>query len=164
MGMGKYVFFVMGCLFAVFFSCGCLEDSGGRVITMTVGEFIGDYNFSVDTDARVYVGWYNSLDEGDTLVLNDTISVITYHENVNFTAINFETLLNYDFEVEGNITGMFGPGDTVEIRVHIIGVRYNAEVPPLYDIWVFERETIKEGWDSESNRPVPVPQEHIRGV
>ena len=78
----------------VIFLSGCTEDNSGdnnsaeaKTVTMTAEEMTND--MSMDMTNGVTIG-YESLDEGDTLVIQDTIDSIEYDSTADMTTIEFK--------------------------------------------------------------------------
>lgn len=142
------------CLLLASAVCGCLENEEGKAITMTMEELMNDYNQSVDNDTKTITYWLTSLNDGDTLIIQDTLNNIIYNESYDYTMIEFESSVGRPFPnpIEGDITDSFGKGDTVELKMHIINVTFP------YQGWTIKYETFEEGWDKESNTSIPIPQ------
>ncbi len=160
--MKKHVVFAVACLFIVIFNCGCLESGEGKVITMTIEEFVNDYKQSIDNDTKKITYSLKSLNDGDTLIIKDTLNDIVYNESYNDTMIDFETMIGYSFFIEGDITNTFNIGDMIELTLHIIKVTYLEQDPYTDEIWTIEQDTFKEGWNSEYNTFAPIPREYMR--
>lgn len=148
----------------LFFS-GCTEEDDGvtnenndgsttgNTITMTAKELQNDMN--LDSDWTTYFKMlYDSLKEGDTLILQDTISQIFFNSDENVTKISFNitsedeagyTLINYYFE--GNITDSYQIDDEVKITVTIKHVEFTYE--SATGTMNYELELFDEQWESE---------------
>ena len=159
----KVLLLVLLNLFLFVFHCGCLENDEEHSLIMTMGEFLDDYKSNVDNDSHKITSWYISLDAGDTVIIRDTISFIRYNEANNITFIEFVSFNGVESPIGGNITDTFKAGDTIEINLHIIRTSFMAVVPPD-EIWAYDIEVIKEGWDSESDTTIPIPGNLIRWV
>ena len=159
----KLLLLVLLNLFLFVFHCGCLENDGKHSLIMTMGEFLNDYKSNVDNDTHKITSWYTSLDAGDTVTIRDTIRFIRYNESYNITFIEFASFNNVESPIGGNITNTFNAGDTIEMKLHIIRTSFMAVIPPD-EIWAYDIEVIKEGWDSESDTTIPIPGNLIRLV
>ncbi len=152
----------MGCLLLlVFCHCGCVENGQDEPIVMTFGELINDYKSAYNWEAAYRIENFSSLKEGDTLILRDQIHNITYLASENITQIEFNSSIGLDnfFPIQGNITGSFSVGDIVEIRLHIIKVTF-SQIEDERSVTI-ERETYKEGYDTNTNTYIPVPAKYI---
>jgi len=119
------------CMGLVLFVSGCTEEDNtgtnnnnggttGNTVTMTAKEVNDD--MAMDSDWSTYVKFlYNSLEDGDTLIIHDTIDEISYSSDTDRTTVTFDTSeggdmsssLNYPFE--GDITSSYQTGDEVKI-------------------------------------------------
>ncbi len=149
-----------GCLFIAAFNCGCLDGEEGKTITMSMIEFINDYNESQDNVTKKITSLFNSLEEGDTLIIKDTINLTKYYLFKNYTLIELGNVSGWSFPIWGNITSTFKEGDTIELKLHIIKVTY--ELQRYNETWTVERETYEEGWDREYNTFISIDREHIK--
>jgi len=153
------------CLGLVLLLSGCTEDSDsetnesnggsttGNIITMTAKEL--QYDMSLDTDGATYFKMlYNSLKEGDILVLQDSISQISYNSDEGVTKISFNittegeagyTLVNYYFE--GDITESYQIDDEVKITETIKHVEFTYE--SAIGSMNYELELFDGQWESE---------------
>jgi hypothetical protein len=75
--------------------------------------------------------------------------------------IDFESLANSFTSIEGDITTVFKKGDRIELTLHVINIMYTRSNPYTGEIWTFEHEAFKEGWDSENATFIPIPQQYI---
>lgn len=139
-----------------------LEDGEGKVVTMTIFELVDDYNESWNNSTRKITGVFNSLEDGDTLIIKDTLNSLVYNESGGYTLIDFETLPGSPFSIEGDITDNFKQGDIIELTLKVIKVIFRQQNPYTGEIWTFEHETFKEEWDSANNVYIPIPQQYIR--
>jgi hypothetical protein len=93
---------------------------------------------------------FATLEDGDTLIIHDTIDDISYNSETDITKVTFDTseegdlssTLNYPFE--GDITGSYQVGDEVKITVTIKYVKETYEL--LGNPWDFEIELFEENW------------------
>ena len=92
---------------------GCTEDNNGgttgQTYTWTAKEMQDDV--SIDSDWETYIKiLYTSLGDGDTLIIQDTISEVTYDSLTDRTTITFDTSEGGDMTssvnlpFEGNLT------------------------------------------------------------
>lgn len=139
------------CLTLVLFISGCTEqdnsETTGNTVTMTAKEHSDD--MSMDSDWSTYITIaYDSLEDGDTLIIQDTISSISYDSDTDATIVTFEWTdgdatgsLNPVFE--GDITGTYQTGNEVKITVTIKQVTFSNQ-GMSYDIGLYE-----EQWESQ---------------
>jgi len=133
---------------------GCTEnkttDNGGgatgNTYTMTAKEVQND--MTMDSDWSTYVKiLFNSLEDGDTLIIHDTIDDISHSSDTDRTTITFNTSeggdmtssLNYPFE--GDITGSYQIGDEVKITATIkhVEATYEQDGSSMdYELEIFE--------------------------
>lgn len=132
-----------------------------RIITTTMNDLINDYEQSVDNDTKIISYSLKSLNNGDTLIIQDSINDITYNASGDYTVVDFETIIGYTLFFVGDITETFHSGDDIEIQLHIIKVSFTQQNPYTGEMWLIEHETFKEGWDSANNTFVPIPQKYI---
>lgn len=168
----KIVIFVIF-LVTTSFLYGCLEkkesnsknsieevsnDKTNKTVYMNAQELIEDFEYSISFKAgsTKWIWGYKSLNDGDTLVLNETISNIQYNETIlyNSTNISFNVDSNKsnDFDnnflnllFEGNLTNKFSVGDKVKITVTIEEFIYGNDTSSKY----FEIDVFKEGWNAD---------------
>ncbi|MFO8133836.1 MAG: hypothetical protein R6U10_07915 [Thermoplasmatota archaeon] len=159
--MNRAIVLAAGCILLVACGAGCL-DSEGATATMTLGEFSDDYVRSSDNDTMVMTDMLASLDPGDVLLLRDTITNMTYMTAAGYTQIGFASLPDTGFPVKGDVTGTLAPGDTVEMRLHVIAISYEEQLSS--GTWTFRQEYFREGWNADNQTFVPVPREIIRRV
>ena len=143
-------------------ACGCIMDGEKKTVTMTMLEFANDYSEKWDNDTRKITGVFNSLENGDTLIIRDMVNDVIYNEQSESTLIDFETLVGTPLTIEGDITDTFKKGDHVELTLHIISITLTQIDTNTGEIWVIELEALKEEWDSKNNTYIPIAQEHIR--
>lgn len=123
------------------------KDDGGSVtgVTMNIKEYTD--NILLDSDWYSYFNFLlKTLDDGDTLIIQDKISTISYRPEVDATSITFchwegNTGVCESFYFEGDITNQYQKGDQIRITVHIknvtfFGSRYN------YDMEIFEEQWV----------------------
>lgn len=140
---------------------GCLEN-GNRSVTMNAWEFWNDHSYSEDNKTRIYKTFLVSLDEGDTVIIKDIIHNMSYRASENYTLIECNSLLNQPspFPIKGDITDEFKVGDKIMLTLTIIDVAIPREM--YNETWIWEMETISEGWDSLNNTIQPIPQSYIQ--
>jgi hypothetical protein len=140
----------------VIFLSGCTENDGGltepKTVTMIAQEFGDDMQFEMSgTTMKTY---YNSLNDGDTLIFQDTIDKISYDETTEITTIEFEYSQDdgdgtytskAQFIFEGDLTGDYSIGDEVQITVTIKRVTITMEGMTL------DMELYEEYWISEEH-------------
>lgn len=131
--------------------------STGRAVTMTMRELIADYDHSYDNTTQKITATLLSLNEGDTLIINDTLHSVAYAASGRYTVIDFATMPGYTFHITGDITGSYEAGDAVTLTLHIIRVTTTQEMNGTQ--WTIEEETFEEGWDD--GEYVPIPQKYL---
>jgi len=160
----KSIFCVLICLIISIFSSGCLNSENDDGTIMSFKELANDYNVERNNDTKEATQQFQSLDKGDTLIIQDTINNISYIESNDYTWIEFSSYPDESFSIAGDITDDYGPGDTVEIRMHIGSDVFTEENPYTGEMWTFDMEVMEEGWDNESHDYIPVPQKYIQHV
>lgn len=148
------------CQFIVILNCGCLESNESVTMIMTMEELIDSYNLSIDNDTKTYSYLLENLNDGDTLYIRDTLNTITYNEYNNYTLIYFESITSPPFTIDGDITGDFRVGDSIELRLHILYVNFTQQMNG--ETWIVKLETFQEGWNAENMTSTPIPQKYIR--
>ena len=150
--MKKSVLFLgVICFVLTIFLCGCAENQDNNTIshktyTWTARQLIDDIPQDLDLSLD-YKLLYNSLKDGDTLIIQDTISNISYNFDVNTTTITFEWIEgeeknSYDIIFEGNLTKLYQKNTNVNIQLTIKYVNFS------YESLIFELEIFKEQWIS----------------
>lgn len=152
------------CLISAVFICGCTQQNdggtggngGATTVTMTAKEFNDDM-ISVSSETGFSM-LYNSLKDGDTLIIQDSISEINYDSNTDETTVTFKwsepegegTLTtSRHFQFDGNITQNYLVGDGVSITVHIKHITISIDNFE-YNLEVFEEQWISEDYFSEN--------------
>ena len=116
-------------------------------IVMTAQQHNND--IPLDTDwSDGYSLLYNTLENGDLLIIEDVINEIFYSNDEDATIIIFRWVVNeesdyLDLTFEGDLTDSFEMGDKVSISVTIKYVMFS------YEEFNFEMEIYKEQWVSE---------------
>lgn len=132
------------------FTCGCIQQNDsntGNTVIMTAKEHSDD-KFT-DTDWITYITiFYNSLEDGDSLIIRDIISNISYDSDTDTTTVTFEWTENGVTSsltpvFAGDLTGSFQPGDEANISVKIKHVTFSYE-DMNYDLEIYE-----EQWESQ---------------
>ena len=141
-----------------------LGGEENKTVTMSVSELEDD----LVTDSREdYQGYdyyytmeYKSLDPGDTLLLRDEITDISYdyYDDETYIELDWEA----SFYFEGDLTYNYDVYDTVIIEFHIIHVSFDEDIYGY--TYHFEGEVPREQWDSDDNEysDDPLPQSIIR--
>lgn len=123
------------------------SDSGttGNSITMTAEELANDMDLQTDWSTYMTMD-FKSLKEGNTLIIEDTISEINYDRTVDATKITFRYSIegggtgSSDFWFEEDITGTYSASNKVKITVTIKHVAFNFE---SFD---YDMEVWTESW------------------
>jgi hypothetical protein len=137
------------------------KDNNNAVI-MTFNEFLNDYHSNIDNASRLITYYFQSLNEGDTLIIRDTINTISYNATRGYTNIQFISYPGDTFPIQGDITDEFKIGDSVEITLHIIEVSFTDQHPSTGETWTFNLETLEEEWDAENKTYKLLPAEYIQ--
>jgi len=92
--------------------------------------------------------FYNSSNAGDTIIIQDNISKLSYDEISNTTTVSFEwddygSIGTLYFLFEGNITKQHSPGDRVNITLTLKRVTFS------YKDINYDLELYAESWKSE---------------
>lgn len=88
---------------------------------------------------------YHDLDDGDCIIVYDSISSINYYPDEDFTEICFSwyehknVMDSYCFFFEGDMSDSYGEGDVVEITLHLIHIQLETE-KNKYEIEVFDEQ------------------------
>ena len=138
---------------------------GNEPIIMTMQEVIYDAHISSDNNTKEWWSYFESLDEGDTVIIHDTLSNVTFDEENNQTLLVFVSQEDntLPFPITGNLEGYLMAGDTLEIITHVVWVSYPHEFYPG-EIWTIYLETFSELWDTDTNSPTSLPSENIHRV
>jgi len=136
---------------------GCTEESsnnnGGsadtKTLTMTGEEMSNDMTLDLSENGMI-IG-YNSLDEGDTLIIEDSISKIEYNSTNDWTKITFETgdasssmgITSVFFYIQGDQTSSYQVDEQVKITNAIKHVQFTYQ-GASYNI-----ELLEDQWESE---------------
>jgi hypothetical protein len=117
-------------------------------VTMNIKEYIDDQVEDFDW-STYYNRLQKTLDDGDTLNIQDNISVIRYiseDDTTNITFCHQEGYTSYcdSFYFEGNITNQYKEGDEIRITVHIKHVTFSGT---SYNYYL---EIFEEQWESVS--------------
>lgn len=155
------------CLAATATIAGCTEkdqeDKNGDATVMTFGQFLVDSKTHVDNETKQVMEWFQSLDEGDTLLIRDTINKITYMEAFGFTSIDFaSSYIDDSVMIEGDITNDYSSGDRIMLQLTIIRDTFTWEDTTTGELWTYNFECIQEMWDTEQKNSVPIPSYYIR--
>ncbi len=110
-----------------------------------------EHNSDIEIDTNIADGYkllYNSLKDGDRLIIRDVISSISYYPEVDATKIVFEWSENekndsLEVFIKGDITSEYFKGDEVKISVTIKYVNF------IFNNYSFEMEIFNEQWESE---------------
>jgi hypothetical protein len=162
-------------LILVLITSGCTENNQNgtaKTYTWTAKQVVADIPIDTDWNDGIQM-LYNTLKDGDTLIIQDTITNISYDPDTNTTLVTFEwaegnetNSLNPTFE--GDITGYYQPGSNVKITVTIKYVKLtyqsvNFEMEIYEEQWVSEEDFISD-LDSGGEGLKPLPQSCIEIV
>ena len=136
---------------------GCLYGVTGK--QMSVDELMKDGKQNIDNENFTYTYDYKSLNDGDTVIIKDTIHSKEIRGNDTF--LTFESNSTLGMYFIGNLTD-FNAGDKVKIVLHIsrdtFVKTYGAQT------WSFDFEIFEEGWDFDQHIPIPFPPSVIKHV
>ena len=134
-------------------------------IRMTYQDVILGANLSMDNVTKDWWSNVRQFEEGDTVIIHDTLSNVTYNQEQDKTQLVFisQTDNSLPLSVQGNQSGLLEVGDTLEIFVHVIWVSYLHEFWPG-ETWTIHEETFSELWDNKTNSHCPLPLENIHIV
>ena len=133
------------------------DDSGGgttgNTYTWTAKETSDD--MTMDTDWTTYIKiLYGTLVDGDTLIIQDTISGFSYDSEADRTTVTVEWTedevtgsLNFPFE--GDLTGSYQAGDEVKVTVTIKHVEFTYTDETLGMSMDYEVEIFDEQWTTQ---------------
>ena len=162
----KKALFVIGialCLTLVIFLSGCTEnkttnnddgsnDTTPQTYTWTAKQFIDDMIVDTDwTDGLELL--YTTLKDGDTLIIQDTISEVSYDSETDITTITFEWTLEgegisaFSPNFEGNLTDTYSAGDDVEITVTMKYVTFSDD--STGESYTYELEIFEKTWTNK---------------
>lgn len=139
-------------LFTIIFFCGCLQtqDSQVKTIVMSAQQFSDDIESEINESNKYFTVNFKSLDEGDIVIINDTIDSIRYLNDFNITAIRFdwdstpdESVAGIEFDFFGNLTNAYNENDAVTITFAIRHVQFS------YEGWSFDCEVYEESWNQD---------------
>jgi len=140
---------------------GCTDnknDNGSssqpKTVTMNAQEFGEDMKVEwLQTGMKTY---FNSLDEGDTLIFQDEIDEISYDQTTDITTIEFEYsqeegtyTSSSQFMFDGNLTGDYSVGDEVKITVTIKHVTVTIQGMNL-DMEIYEEYWVSEQYFTDN--------------
>jgi hypothetical protein len=133
-------------------------DGSNKSVNMTAQGLIQDlkYSNSIKKGSWRWIIDYNSLNDGDTLILTDTIRSISYNKAIFYNATNISFNVNSnkssDFDknylnllFQGNLTDQYKVGDKVKITVTIEEFIYENTSSNIY----YQMDVFKEGWNEE---------------
>jgi hypothetical protein len=115
--------------------------------TFTAKEHYMDLNYS-GNNTNVIID-YESLEDGDTLIIEDTLDNLTYDPTTNTTYLIFEFINNsitqsLNLLFDGNLTGNYQSGDKLKMTFNIKHVQFD------YNGTSYDMEIYDEYWESEN--------------
>jgi len=142
------------CLGLVLFISGCTQQNNkgnegsttGKTLTMTAKELFNDTDLNISVNG--FTMNFKSLEDGDTLILQDAITNISYNSTTNTTTVEFEWTNGIATNTlkpvfEGNITDSYKVGDQVKITEKIKKVTFT------YQTAAFDMELFADQWESQ---------------
>jgi len=173
--MKKMIITIFMCISMVLFLAGCNDESTNdnlydtnddnvedeNIKTMTAEEFAND--LAVVTDGNVTTMGYGSLEDKDTVAIQDTIDNISYDSENDMTTIKFSSEAFY---FEGDISNEYQIGDEVKITDNI------THVTAKYGSTTYDMEMLENYWEDEqyftshlsTNPYKPLPSNIIQKV
>jgi len=159
------------------FISGCLsigendnEKNPQNAIIMTAREHNEDITIKPHTN-NSFSKLYNSLNDGDFIIIKDVIDIISYDLKMDVTFVLFDWTEDVNSEFleiifEGDLTPIFSLGDEVEISVTIKYVNFiyneiNYEMEIYNEQWVSE-EFFKKDSEAGGDGFKPLPQNIIK--
>lgn len=131
-------------------TCGCLQIQDQNIKTMSAQQFSDDIESEINESNKYFTVNFKSLDEGDIVIINDTIDSIRYLNDLNITAIRFdwdstpdESVAGIEFDFFGNLTDIYDENDVVTITFAIKHVQFS------YEGWSFNCEVYEESWNQD---------------
>ena len=150
------------------FFCGCSEEKkqSKNSYTWTAKQVFEDIPLDLDWEDD-YQLLYNTLEDGDKLIIQDTISDIIYDSDFDITKIIFEwtdegETNSYYVDFEGNLTDIYQKGVKVKITGVIKYVEFNYE-NLKFEIEIFEKQWINQD-NFITNGLKPLPSTSIKEV
>ena len=130
---------------------GCTSNNdanGGNTFTITAKE-LNDHAKFVNTNSTLSI-LYDQYENGDTLIIKDTISNVTYDQTFDATGITFTWQSGMrSFAFQGDITNKYKDGDKVKITVHLKHVTFSYN-GTNYDMEVFAEEWVSQSYFIEN--------------
>ena len=127
------------------------DSSEPKTVTMNAQEYGEDMDIQMSQTSMTQS--FKSLNDGDTLIFQDSISSISYDDTTDSTTVNFEYSQDADnggtqtstasFLFEGNLTADYSVGDEVKITVKIKHVTVTIQGMTI------DMEIYEEYWESE---------------
>ncbi len=143
----SYALIILIILLAIFVISNLPENNGNEeeqnIVTMTAKQYFEQ--IKVDTDWSTFFRLkLQSLDEGQTLSINDSLSNISYSNEYNYSTITFSFYKSgfqesLSFDIEGNVSEEFNKFDKVNLTVNIIHKIFTYEGIE-YDIEIFKQQ------------------------
>lgn len=171
------MFFIVGL-------CGCLGNnenntngsnsntngSNHKTVTMNASELRKDLHnegsYSSEVEVQNYARYYDSVDEGDTLVIVDYVTEIYYWAEKDKTRIDLSDP-TVGFYFNGNVENSYDVGDEVRVTVTIkhVELSYTSNGRTLnYDVEIFEEQWVNEQYFIENKFGAPLPTSCIEIV
>lgn len=149
--LGIVVFVIIILLVVGYLQFGIQVDQDDLDVKIPVIMTAEEHNNDIPVDQDWSDGYsllYNTLENGDLLIIEDVINDILYQSDEDVTIIFFRWIENdegdyLDLTFEGDLTDSFDMGDKVSVSVAIKYVTFS------YKGFNFEMEIYKEQWVSE---------------
>jgi len=127
---------------SIFMLLGCV---GSKTYTMSMNEVLQDRETKTNSTQYTYYSGFKTLNDGDTLIIKDTIWNMTYNAQYNATLVLFSSNKSEGLIFSGNITNDFKDGEKVKVMLHIIEDKFDYSYHG--QTWKIDFEYYKEGWD-----------------
>jgi len=179
----KMIIYIVFVVIAILAISGLLYVNGSNDNSdkhLNISEFYNLVFMELDAENHTSTLDYLTYDDGDEIVIRDTIYEIEYNTfpeiidivhdfNHSQTIVSFfvDDSLSLRFYFMGDITDEFKVNDTVEIRFHVQKINYSMPSLTTNYTIIFIHDTAVEGFDQlyyQSFRKVLMPRETITKI
>ena len=138
---------VMLILSLIILTCGCTQQD--NTLVMTAQELQNERQTNISSDYLTITIGLESLNNGDSIIIQDTIYDISYDPENYRTEIAFDVVSNeavFDFTtfyLKGNLTNSYKKGDKVKISVTVKQVEISIEFGNstiTYNVEIFDEQ------------------------
>jgi len=145
-------------------------DTTGKTVIMNATEFHEDVHdrssSSHDSSGTVsssYTREYDSVDDGDILIVHDNITKTYYDMDKDKTRITLSDPVII-FSFKGDITELYQVGDEIKITVTIKHVNFTYNDKYHYDVEIYEEAWVNEEHFFQHRFGAPLPPSCIEKV